>query len=206
MEALSAARGATVAASEAYRTARGVMIQGTAEAALASPLLERYKGKVQPLFTSPTFPLNSKKQYGNQQGEAYVKWLSSFAPLFCEFLKPDGSIVIEMGNAWEPGKPAMSTLALRALLAFLDAGKLYLCQQFVCYNPARLPTPAQWVNVERIRVKDAFTHVWWMSTTDRPKANNGGAHPLLSAPEPGVRPARGNGRPPSARLGGFRRH
>jgi site-specific DNA-methyltransferase (cytosine-N4-specific) len=68
----------------------------------------------------------------------------------------------------------MSTLALRALLAFLDRGSLSLCQQFICYNPARLPTPAQWVNVERIRVKDAFTHVWWMSPTDRPKADNRG--------------------------------
>jgi len=148
------------------------MIQGTAEAALTLPFLERYRGKVQLIFTSPPFPLNRKKQYGNKQGEAYVKWLSSFARLFGEFLKPDGSIVLEMGNAWEPGKPAMSTLALRALLAFLDAGNLTLCQQFICYNPARLPTPAQWVNVERIRVKDAFTHVWWMSPTDRPKADN----------------------------------
>ncbi len=77
-----------------------------------------------------------------------------------------------MGNAWEPGKPVMSTLALRALLAFLDAGQFFLCQQFICYNPARLPTPAQWVNVERIRVKDAFTHLWWMSKAERPEANN----------------------------------
>lgn len=174
METLTAANGTTVTASEAYRTAHGVMVRGTAEVALASPLLERYRGKAQLIFTSPPFPLNRKKQYGNQQGEAYVKWLSGFAPLFCEFLKPDGSIVLEMGNAWEPGRPAMSTLALRALLAFLDAGNLSLCQQFICYNPARLPTPAQWVNVERIRVKDAFTHVWWMSTTDRPKADNRG--------------------------------
>lgn len=174
METLTAEYGTTVTASEAYRTARGAMIQGTAEVALASPLLEQYRGKVQLIFTSPPFPLNRKKQYGNRQGEAYVQWLSGFAPLFCEFLKPDGSIVLEMGNAWEPGKPAMSTLALRALLAFLDAGKLSLCQQFICYNPARLPTPAQWVNVERIRVKDAFTHVWWMSTTERPKADNRG--------------------------------
>ena len=174
METLTAANGTTVTASEAYRTARGVMVQGTAEVALGSPLLEQYRGKVQLIFTSPPFPLNRKKQYGNRQGEAYVKWLSGFAPLFREFLKPDGSIVLEMGNAWEPGKPAMSTLALRALLAFLDAGNLLLCQQFICYNPARLPTPAQWVNVERIRVKDSFTHVWWMSTTDRPKADNRG--------------------------------
>jgi site-specific DNA-methyltransferase (cytosine-N4-specific) len=30
----------------------------------------------------------------------------------------------------------------------------------------------QWVNVERIRVKDAYTNVWWMSRTPRPKADN----------------------------------
>jgi site-specific DNA-methyltransferase (cytosine-N4-specific) len=28
------------------------------------------------------------------------------------------------------------------------------------------------VNVERIRVKDAFSKIWWMSATDRPKADN----------------------------------
>ncbi len=66
----------------------------------------------------------------------------------------------------------MSTLPIRALLAFLQAAKLNLCQEFICYNPARLPSPAQWVTIERIRVKDAFTRVWWMSPTERPKANN----------------------------------
>jgi len=66
----------------------------------------------------------------------------------------------------------MSTLALEALLAFRKEGKLLLAQQFVCHNPARLPSPAQWVNVERIRVKDAYTHVWWMSRSERPYANN----------------------------------
>jgi len=42
----------------------------------------------------------------------------------------------------------------------------------VCSNKARLPSPAQWVNVERIRVKDAFTHIWWMALTAKPKADN----------------------------------
>jgi site-specific DNA-methyltransferase (cytosine-N4-specific) len=94
------------------------------------------------------------------------------APLFRQYLKQDGSIVLEIGNAWEPGKPTMSTLPLKALMAFLEAAELHLCQEFICFNPARLPTPAQWVNVERIRVKDAFTRVWWMSPVERPKANN----------------------------------
>ena len=79
---------------------------------------------------------------------------------------------MELGNAWVPGSPVMSPLALRALLAFLDKGKFHLCQQFIAYNPARLPSPAQWVNVERIRVKDSYTHVWWMSPSERPKADN----------------------------------
>ncbi len=156
----------------AYSTKRGTLFQGKAETVLESDLAKPYLGKVQLIFTSPPFPLNQKKKYGNMQGEAYVRWLASFAPLFRKFLKKDGSIVMELGNAWEPRKPVMSTLALRALLEFMKEGKLHLCQQFIAYNPARLPSPAQWVNVERIRVKDSYTHLWWMAPSDRPKADN----------------------------------
>jgi site-specific DNA-methyltransferase (cytosine-N4-specific) len=148
------------------------MIQGRSEQVLASSLGRSYRGKVQLVFTSPPFPLNRKKRYGNAQGDAYLEWLAAFAPVFRELLTKDGSIVLELGNAWVPGSPVMSPLALKALLAFLDRGNLKLCQQFVCYNPARLPSPAQWVNVERIRVKDSYTHVWWMAATERPKADN----------------------------------
>jgi site-specific DNA-methyltransferase (cytosine-N4-specific) len=157
---------------QGYRTKLGVMHCGKAEHVLASPRFQRYRGQVQLVLTSPPFPLNRKKKYGNLQGEEYIRWLSSFGTLLREFLRPDGSIVIEVGNGWEPGHPTMSTLAIRSLLGFLDAGSLLLCQQFVSHNPARLPSPAQWVNVERIRVKDSFTHIWWMSPTDRPKADN----------------------------------
>jgi site-specific DNA-methyltransferase (cytosine-N4-specific) len=132
----------------------------------------RYRGKIQLILTSPPFPLNRKKRYGNLQGEEYLTWLAALAPLFRKLLKRNGSIVMELGNAWEPGRPVMSTLALRALLRFLDAGPFVLCQQFICHNPARLPTPVQWVNIERTRVKDSYTHVWWMSPTPRPKADN----------------------------------
>ena len=119
------------------------MYHTSAEKFLCSPSAKRYRGKVQLIFTSPPFPLNRKKAYDNFQGSEYIEWLASFASLFVQFLKPDGSIVMEMGNAWEPGRPVMSTLALEALLGFLWQGKLNLVQQFICYNPARLPSPAQ---------------------------------------------------------------
>ncbi len=156
----------------AYSTKFGKLIHGTVEQALSSKVLRNCRGKVDLVFTSPPFPLNRKKKYGNLQGQAYIDWLASFAPILRIFLKPRGSIVMEVGNAWEPGRPVMSTLALRALLAFLDKGKLVLCQQFIYANPGRLPGPAQWVTVERIRVKDSYSHLWWMSGTDRPKATN----------------------------------
>jgi site-specific DNA-methyltransferase (cytosine-N4-specific) len=94
------------------------------------------------------------------------------AESFSDLLTDDGSIVIELGNAWVPGKPVQSTLHLESLLGFMKEAKLKLCQEFICYNPARLPSPAQWVTIERIRAIDSFTHVWWLSKSDRPKADN----------------------------------
>jgi site-specific DNA-methyltransferase (cytosine-N4-specific) len=45
-----------------------------------------------------------------------------------------------------------------------------LAQEFFWWNPAKLPTPAEWVTVRRIRVKDAVNCVWWLSPTPWSKA------------------------------------
>ncbi len=156
----------------AYRTAKGIMFQGKSEEVISSCYFQKFNGQVDLIFTSPPFPLNRKKKYGNLQGDEYVKWLCDFGPLFKSLLKPGGSIVMELGNSWESGSPTMSTLAIRTLLEFLDRNDLYLCQEFIWNNPAKLPTPAQWVTIERIRVKDSFTKIWWMSPSEKPKANN----------------------------------
>lgn len=141
---------------------------------LASDSGEQLKGNVNLILTSPPFPLNSKKSYGNLQGEDYLAWLAGLAPQLSALLTEDGSIVIELGNAWLPGRPVQSLLHLESLLAFVkhEVAGLRLCQQFVCYNPARLPGPAAWVTVARERLTDSFTHVWWMAKSDHPKADN----------------------------------
>jgi site-specific DNA-methyltransferase (cytosine-N4-specific) len=156
----------------AFETGRGKYFQAKVEDFLASDEAKHLRQKVSLIFTSPPFPLNRKKRYGNRTGDQYMEWLAGLAPALVKLLKPNGSIVIEVGNSWNPGEPTMSTLALESLLEFKRRGGLHLCQQFVCHNPARLPSPAQWVNVERIRVKDSFTQVWWLSPAKRPDACN----------------------------------
>jgi DNA modification methylase len=131
-------------------------------------------GKVQLILTSPPFPLNQKKKYGNLNGQEYLEWFTGLAPLFSKLLTEDGSIVIELGNSWEQGRPVQSLLHLKSLMGFVEnkEANLRLCQEFICYNPSRLPSPAPWVTINRIRTIDSFTHVWWMSNSDYPKADN----------------------------------
>lgn len=157
-----------------YQTDLGKYLIGDSEILLKNNLYKLLKGKVQLILTSPPFPLNNKKKYGNLQGEDYKKWFIDLAEIFSELLTDNGSIVLELGNSWEPQNPIQSLLPLESLLGFVknDKAGLKLIQEFICYNPARLPSPVQYVNIERSRVTDSFSRVWWMSKTIKPKADN----------------------------------
>lgn len=157
-----------------HQTDLGRYIIGSSDDLLRGKLSEELRGHVQLILTSPPFPLNKKKSYGNLQGDEYKEWFMGLAETFADLITDDGSIVIELGNAWVPEHPIQSLLPLECLIGFVKHPKanLRLCQKFICYNPARLPSPAQWVTVERIRVTDSYTNVWWMAKSDYPKADN----------------------------------
>jgi site-specific DNA-methyltransferase (cytosine-N4-specific) len=157
-----------------YRRNGGAYFVGDSLKLLSSKQFDALKGRVNLILTSPPYPLNNKKSYGNRKGNVYLDWFMSLAPIFSELLAEDGSIVLEIGNAWEPHRPVQSLLHLESLLGFVrhEQAGLRLIQQFICYNPSRLPSPAQWVTVNRIRTVDSFTHVWWIAKTDYPKSDN----------------------------------
>jgi site-specific DNA-methyltransferase (cytosine-N4-specific) len=106
------------------------------------------------------------------KGTEYLNWISDLSVGLAELLTEDGSMVIEIGNAWDKKSPTMSTLPLETLISVAKSAELNICQQMVWNNPGKLPGPAYWVNVLRERVTDSFTHIWWYSKTERPKANN----------------------------------
>lgn len=157
-----------------HSTQLGAYYRGDSVTLLQSELREQLFGRVQLIVTSPPFPLNKKKSYGNLTGEKYKEWFVGLAKVFTDLLTEDGSIVIELGNSWVSGRPVQSLLHLESLIGFVSNAEadLRLCQEFICYNPSRLPSPAQWVTINRIRTTDSFTHVWWMAKTDYPKADN----------------------------------
>lgn len=124
------------------------------------------------VITSPPYALHFKKEYGNADQGKYVAWLLPFAIEINRILKPEGSFVLNIGGAWTPGKPTRSLYQFRLLLALCDEVGFHLAQEFFWYNPAKMPAPAEWVNVRRIRVKDSVEYIFWLSKTADPKANN----------------------------------
>ena len=124
------------------------------------------------IMTSPPFGLVRKKSYGNEDADRYCDWFRHFAEGFQRVLKDSGSLVIDIGGAWKPGQPTRSLYHFKLLTMLVEEYGFHLCQEHYWWNPSKLPTPAEWVNVRRVRVKDAVNTVWWLSKTPYPKSNN----------------------------------
>lgn len=122
------------------------------------------------IMTSPPFALRRQKEYGNVEASEYVDWFRPFGAEMKRILKEKGSLVIHIGSSWNKGVPTKSLYHYELLLDLCR--DFYLAQELFWFNPAKLPSPAEWVNVRRIRVKDAVDHVWWLSKDPFPKADN----------------------------------
>lgn len=124
------------------------------------------------IMTSPPFGLVRKKTYGNIDADNYVTWFHPFGFEFHRILKSHGSLVIDIGGAWNRGQPTRNLYHFELLIMLCKDLGFNLAQEFFWWNPSKLPTPAEWVTVRRVRVKDAVNCVWWLSKTPWPKASN----------------------------------
>ncbi|WP_228443383.1 DNA-methyltransferase [Natrarchaeobaculum sulfurireducens] len=158
-------------------------VQGASYCGDSRNLLEELDDEsIDLVVTSPPFGLRNKKQYGNEDPEDYNEWFLQFAREVYRVLDDEGSFVIDIGGGWEKGKPIRSLYHFKLLLELADEEgkmatkwdkKFNLAQEFYWYNPAKLPTPAQWVTIDRIRLKDAVNHVWWFTKGEgREKPDN----------------------------------
>ena len=124
------------------------------------------------VITSPPYALHFKKEYGNADKGDYVGWMLPFAREIRRVLKEDGSFVLNIGGSYNQGSPTRSLYHFKLLIALCDELGFHLAQECFWYNPAKLPAPAEWVNVRRSRIKDSVEYIWWLSPTPWPAADN----------------------------------
>jgi site-specific DNA-methyltransferase (cytosine-N4-specific) len=137
----------------------------------ALDLLRRLpRNSVALVLTSPPFALRRQKAYGNVSAGEYVEWFWPFAEEIHRVLRPDGSFVLELGGTWNRGSGTRSLYQFELVLRLCR--RFHLAQEFYWYNPSKLPTPAEWVTIQRTRVKDAVNTIWWLSKTEAPRADN----------------------------------
>ncbi len=153
----------------AFTTEQGRLFCGNALDVLPDLIRQGFRAKL--IMTSPPFALVRKKAYSNEDADDYVRWFEDFIPLFKQVLEPKGSLVIDIGGAWIKGLPVKSIYQFKLLVRLCESG-FYLAQDFYHYNPARLPTPAEWVTIRRLRVKDAMNNVWWLTLDPFADADN----------------------------------
>lgn len=149
-----------------YHTKLGATFQGDSLAGMKKLPSE----SVDMVFTSPPFALTRKKEYGNEPIERYMEWFIPFCEEIKRILTPQGSFILDIGGSWIPGAPVRSMYHFEVAIHL--SKMFHLAQDFYWYNPSKLPTPAEWVTVRRVRVKDAVNTVWWFSKTEHPEADN----------------------------------
>jgi site-specific DNA-methyltransferase (cytosine-N4-specific) len=151
-----------------FKTKTGKMMLGDS----LDVLREMKDGSVDLIMTSPPFGLVRKKEYGNVDADEYIDWFRPFAKEFHRVLTDQGSAVIDIGGAWNQGVPTRHLYHFKLLIMMCEEFGFHLAQDFYWWNPSKLPTPAEWVTVRRVRVKDAINTIWWLSKTPWPKASN----------------------------------
>lgn len=123
------------------------------------------------VITSPPFALLRKKEYGNKDQDEYIEWLAEFGKALKPKLKENGSLVIDLGGAYEKGKPIRSLYNYKVLIFFCEVLGYQLAEEFYWFNPSKLPSPIEWVNKRKMRVKDSVNTVWWFSKSSFPKSD-----------------------------------
>ncbi|GAB4208088.1 MAG: site-specific DNA-methyltransferase [Roseiflexaceae bacterium] len=153
-----------------YTTAQGVAyLADSLDVLKALP-----EGSINAVITSPPYALHFKKEYGNASKEDYVSWFLPFAAEIRRVLTDDGSFILNVGGSYNPGAPTRSLYHFKLLIALVEEVGFHLAQECFWFNPAKMPVPAEWVTVRRIRIRDSVEYVWWFSKTEWPKANNRG--------------------------------
>ena len=139
----------SIKAKPVYTTPKGAAFCGDALDLLRS----LPEGLVNLVMTSPPFALLREKSYGNETQKEYVDWLLRFCEQVRRVLADDGSFVLDLGGAYQRGVPSRSLHQWRVMIRCVDELGFHLAEEVYWHNPSKLPSPIEWVNKRKLRMK-----------------------------------------------------
>ncbi|MCC3778693.1 DNA methyltransferase [Streptomyces sp. UNOB3_S3] len=113
-----------------------------------------------PWFTGP-FPASST----DPTSPGFVKWLDPFLTEIGRVLRPDGSLVMELGCCWAKDAPVRTVQNFSAIGDLLAGGEWHLLQEFYWYNPGFLEADVEWADRRRERLDDCVSMWFWLART-----------------------------------------
>lgn len=125
-------------------------------------------------FTSPPYPLNKPRSYGNVDDREIVAFICDILAPIIEAMTQEGSLVINVSNdIFVQGTPARSTYVERLILTLEDRFGLALMDRMIWHNPTKPPGPLQWASRTRQQLNVAYEPVLWFAKDPvRCKSNN----------------------------------
>jgi site-specific DNA-methyltransferase (cytosine-N4-specific) len=145
-----------------FTTNNGLMLWANCEDAVG--LID--EGSVSLLLSSPPYPILRQKAYqrgDDHSTQAWTEWMLRLCEQWAKMLTPTGSMMLNLGTVWEPGMPAQSLYIERLLIRLQDALGFHLLQRLDWHSPSKLPSPAEWVTIRKLRVKPSVEPILWLS-------------------------------------------
>ncbi|MFF4222275.1 DNA methyltransferase [Streptomyces sp. L500] len=113
-----------------------------------------------PWFTGPFTPSST-----DPTSPGFAKWLDPFVAEIARVLRPDGSLVLELGCCWAKDAPVRTVQNFSAIAGLLAGGDWHLLQEFYWYNPGFLDTDVAWSDRRRERFDDCVSTWFWLART-----------------------------------------
>lgn len=142
----------------AYSTKLGVAIWGDAR-----KVFEKSKEPIHLTLSSPPYPLQDPRAYGNVNEKEFVDWICYILEPIVKNLIEGGSIVLNISNDISlKGSPAKSLYKERLVIAFSDRFGLYKMDEIPWVNTSKIPSNA-WATKKKVQMLPAWEPILWFT-------------------------------------------
>lgn len=117
-------------------------------------------------LTSPPYPLQRARAYGNPGEREFSDWICWQLEPAVRQLAPGGSVVLNISNdIFMPGSPARSLYVERAVLDLHHRLGLQLMDRLIWENPVKPPGPTRWACVGRQQLVHTWEPCLWFTNS-----------------------------------------